>query len=319
MSSSSAAGAAPSQGRPSEIEEWLNRRLIHPLSRRLTTLLIPTGVTPNMVSVMGVVMAAVAAGFYGWLPWPVSALLGFVAHLGWHVFDGADGDLARRTGKSSPSGEVVDGICDYLSHVVIYVVLAMLLAGQFRSGHWGALSGGWGWVLAISAGLSRAVQANHYESSRRTYQWWVYGVPWIRQGLPGAGEPARDLSAWDRIRAALGAAYLAVSRLVAPDDTRLDTLRAHLMAGGRTQEVRDLYARTHRPILKWASYLGALHETQVIFLSMLAGTPLWVFIYELVVLNGLMLVSIGAQKRANGKLLRDMEGLASSPLSPGTV
>jgi phosphatidylglycerophosphate synthase len=201
MSSSSAAGATPSQGRPSEIEEWLNRVLIHPLSRRLTTVLIPTGVTPNMVSIMGVVMAAVAAGLYGGLPWPISALLGFVAHLGWHVFDGADGDLARRTGKSSPSGEVVDGICDYLSHVVIYVVFAMVLAAQFRSGQWGQLSGAWGWVLAIVAGLSRAVQANHYESSRRTYQWWVYGIPWIRQGLsegrhrmgPDSHRPGRNL------------------------------------------------------------------------------------------------------------------------------
>ena len=309
MSSSSAADAKPQVGRPAEIEEWLNRVLIHPLSRRLTTALVPTGVTPNMVSVMGVVMAAIAAGLYWRLAWPVSALCGFVAHLGWHVFDGADGDLARRTGKSSPSGEVVDGICDYLSHVVIYVVLAIILAGQFHGGQFGRIGGGWAWVLAALAGASRAVQANHYESSRRTYQWWVYGTPWIRQGLD-KGATAAPTSVWQRIGRALGGAYLAVSRLVTPDDSELEPLRARLSVTPRAAAMRQLYAETHRGILKLAGYLGALHETQVIFLSMLAGSPLWVFIYELVALNGLMLWSIAAQKRENRRMLVELRGLA---------
>jgi phosphatidylglycerophosphate synthase len=312
MSSSPTAEDRPAQGRPVEIEEWLNRVLIHPLSRRLVTVLIPTGVTPNMVSVMGVVMAAIAAGLYGGLPWPVSALLGFVAHLGWHVFDGADGDLARRTGKSSPSGEVVDGICDYLSHVVIYLVLAMILAGQFRSGQFGDISPAWAWVLAILAGLSRAVQANHYESSRRTYQWWVYGMPWIRQGLSERAAETGPATPWDRIRTGLGGSYLAISRLVTPDDSELEPLRARLLTGPKAPAMRQLYAEAHKPLLKRAGWLGALHETQAIFLSMLAMSPLWVFIYILVALNGLMLVSISGQKRANHKLAVALRELAAA-------
>jgi phosphatidylglycerophosphate synthase len=35
-------------------------------------------------------------------------------HMGWHVLDGADGDLARMTGRASPQGELFDGICDYV-------------------------------------------------------------------------------------------------------------------------------------------------------------------------------------------------------------
>ena len=36
-------------------------------------------------------------------------------------------DLARLTGKASPTGELVDGVCDYSAHVVLYVVLAAML------------------------------------------------------------------------------------------------------------------------------------------------------------------------------------------------
>jgi phosphatidylglycerophosphate synthase len=287
---------ASSSARPLEIEEPLNRRLIHPLSRRLVTLLIPTGVTPNAVSALGVAAAGAAAAAYGLVIWPVGALLGFALHLGWHVLDGADGDLARRTGKSSPSGEVVDGICDYLAHIVVYVVLALLLVPTI---------GVWAWVLAAGAGVSRAVQANHYESARRTYQWWVYGMRWIRQTMADSSPAAREAG----FKATLARAYLAVSGLVSAEDEEMERLRAAAMASPKAEAARSLYATVHRRLVKRASWLGALHETQAIFVSMLAGSPIYFFVYELVVLNAVMIWSLQAQQRANTALKPQLAAL----------
>ncbi len=62
MTSSTAVKAAKVEhSRPSEVEEPTNRWFIHPMSRALVEVLIPTGITPNMVSVLGMVMAAAAA------------------------------------------------------------------------------------------------------------------------------------------------------------------------------------------------------------------------------------------------------------------
>ena len=47
--------------------------------------------------------------------------------LAWHVTDGADGDLARLKGTASPTGELVDGVCDYSGHVFMYFAFAFLL------------------------------------------------------------------------------------------------------------------------------------------------------------------------------------------------
>ncbi len=47
--------------------------------------------------------------------WPWSARVGLALHMGWHIVDGADGDLARLTGRSSPTGELVVGPSDYRS------------------------------------------------------------------------------------------------------------------------------------------------------------------------------------------------------------
>src|SRR3954447_1475144 len=152
-----------------EIDLWSNRHLIHPLSRALAAALIHTPVTPNMVSCAGAGAAAVAAACYAGLAYPWSVAAGFSAHVAWHVLDGADGDLARRTGRTSPVGELVDGICDYLGQAILYLALAAVLARTM---------GVWAWPLALVSALARAVQANSYESRRREYQYWGYGGSW---------------------------------------------------------------------------------------------------------------------------------------------
>jgi hypothetical protein len=283
---------AQSRARPLEIEEPLNSRVIHPLSRRLVTLLIPTGITPNAVSALGVLAAAAAAVVYALPYWPVSAVMGFILHLSWHVLDGADGNLARRTGRSSPSGEVVDGICDYLAHAVVYGVLAWLLTDMI---------GLWAWIMAAGAAISRAVQANHYESSRRTYLWWLYDVAWIRQTM-GSGSGGG-------LGGSLARIYLSISGVVSAEDQEMQGLHDLATASPRAAEARALYGNAHRPLVKFASWLGALHETQAIFVSMLAGSPVFFFVYELVVLNGVLVWSVLAQRRCNARLKPQLKAL----------
>jgi hypothetical protein len=119
------------RGRPRELEDGLNLYLYHPLAARLARLLKPTGISPNAVSVFGCLLVWGAAWAYTGLAWPQRVVAGFTLHLLWHVVDGADGDLARLTGKSSPTGELVDGVCDLAGHIVLYVALAAML--QIRS------------------------------------------------------------------------------------------------------------------------------------------------------------------------------------------
>src|SRR5207244_1396555 len=84
------------------------------------------------------------------------------------------GDLARRTGRTSQVGEIVDGLCDYVGQAILYAALAVVLARAI---------GSWAWPVALTSAVARAVQANSYESRRREYQYWGHGRPWIRQTL----------------------------------------------------------------------------------------------------------------------------------------
>ena len=275
--------AAPRTGKPREAQGWSNAVLFHPPARRLAAWLAATPVTPNMVSVFGAVMVVAAGMLYALVGTMAAILAGFAIHLAWHVVDGADGDLARMTGRASPVGEIVDGLCDYGGHVVLYVLLAVSLMPLLG---WGA------WALAVAAGASRIVQSIYAESQRRTYLWWAYGVPWLRNGGgPRTGLPGLYL----RASALLTAGTQAVEPFAADADPRLPPLAR--MEGRRTLPLQVL--------------LGANGRTVLLGLAMLAGSPAWFFLAEASVLNLLLVVSILQQRQASTRIVTRLAGTAS--------
>ena len=297
--------AATSNARPSEIEEPLNSRLVHPTARALVTLLIPTGISPNAVSALSVVMMALACACYALLPWPQRAFAGLIFHFLWHVFDGADGDLARRTGRSSPVGEIVDGVCDHLSHLILYLTLGALLAREV---------GPWGWVLTVVSAASRAFQAACYETARRTYRRWVHGVNWIRQDL-GKAEAQTRAAGRGGLGVRLAGVYLGMSKLVRADDTPVERLMGEILSAGgeRADRARALCITELRPLVKRASALSTNWETIGVFLTVLAGSPMWFLGFQAVVINLMMVAVVIGQKRGYARLAAALEALAREP------
>jgi len=134
--------------RPAELEDWLNAHVFHPLSGRLASALQHTSATPNMVSMAGLASICAAAFIYGLNGGTAFAALGLALHCTWHVIDGADGDLARMTGKTSAMGEAIDGLSDYLGHFLLYGAVALVLVNQI--GHAA-------WAIVLLAGMTRIV------------------------------------------------------------------------------------------------------------------------------------------------------------------
>jgi phosphatidylglycerophosphate synthase len=277
----------PAPGRPLEVESPTNRWLVHPVSRALVDRLIHTSVTPNQVSMFSVVVAAAGAFCYWRLDWPLAALAGLPFWFAWHVLDGADGDLARRTGRASTIGELVDGICDHLSQVLLYVALALVLQRAI---------GPWAWAWASAAGASHFIQSNAYETGRKTYRRWVYGATWMRQDFAGG----------NLIQRALGGVYLGVSRLASPGEAQIEaTLTPILKAGGApAAAARKAYLERLAPVVKGGGVLGGNSRTIAAFLSMAAGNPLWFFLYEIVVLNAVLVGVMLWRGRREQQLIR---------------
>lgn len=289
------ARGATSSARPRELEDPLNFFVYHPLAVRLARLLAPTPVTPNMVSAMSFLALLAATWSFCGLAWPGNALAGLGFMLLWHVVDGADGDLARMTGRASPTGEFVDGLCDYFGNIVMYVAFAAWLDDSL---------GGWAWGLAIAAGASHLIQTNHAETERRLYLWRAYGVPWLRS------EPALGTANWvTRSFGFLGVAYLRVSEWMSPGDNPID--RALKRAAGdpaATARIRRTIRAASPASRVLEKALGANPKTFVIAASVALGSPLYFFLAMILAINLILIVSIIVHRRVERRLAAALSG-----------
>ncbi|HEY5721882.1 MAG TPA: CDP-alcohol phosphatidyltransferase family protein [Allosphingosinicella sp.] len=295
----------PAHVKPRELADPLNHYLFHPLANRLAAMLRPTGITPNTVSLIsGMVVMAATLAYLG-LDRPLSVLLGFALHLSWHVFDGADGELARLTGKSTPFGELVDGVADYAGHIVLYLLLAWSLEPWL---------GLWAYGLVAASGASRIAQSNHAETQRRTYLWRVYGVPWLKQAKESGDSmfAARGLLAtifvdW------FARGYIKLAGATSPDSARIDSAIAAASGNDReTARLRQLCRADARASILLQHALGANPRTIILGLAMIAGSPIWFFLVETTILNVVLAVSILHQRRRDRSIVARLD-----PAPPG--
>ncbi len=281
-------------GRPRELQDPLNFYFYHPLARRLALLLRPTGISPNLVSVMSALCLCAAAACFVGLAWPANALAGLGFMLLWHVVDGADGDLARMTGKASPTGELVDGLCDYFGNIVLYFAFAFQADDL-----WGA----WAWILAVAAGASHLVQTNHAETQRRLYLARAYGVPWLRTARAEQDALFSRGSWFTRWFGFLAVAYLWLSELMVPAANPIDGALARASGDpAETERLRALVRRAYAPTMFLPKLLGSNPKTFLIAGAVLLGSPVWFFLAMIGPVNLILIVSIIHHNRLSARV-----------------
>lgn len=99
------------------------RRVFEPL----TVVLARIGVTPNQLSVAGIVLNLLAAALVVGGELPLAGL----TYLAAGVFDLLDGSLARKAGRETAFGAFLDSTLDRISEGVVFAAIALHLA---RSG-----------------------------------------------------------------------------------------------------------------------------------------------------------------------------------------
>ncbi|MBE7209842.1 MAG: CDP-alcohol phosphatidyltransferase family protein [Gluconacetobacter diazotrophicus] len=292
--------------RTAEIEEWSNRRLIHPVSAALVPLLARAGVAPNAVSLAGMGCGLLAGLAYCWWREPWCCVLGFALMLCWHVADGADGQLARLTGRQSASGKVLDGICDYVTFVAVYVALGISLARA---------EGAWVVALVSLAGICHAAQSAAYEARRERYDAFVHG-----RGETATGPSATTTTRRRILRDGLHGLYQRLQRAAGGDDPLRATWREALSRDpNRLPALRDEYRARFAPLVRRWSVLCANYRTAGIFLAAVSGHPLWYFGFEIVGFTAALLLLLGADRRTERGfmvLLRDTRPAALRRPSP---
>ena len=137
--------------------------------------------------------------------------------------------------------------------------------------HGDAPSGVLGLGGSLAAGAAHFLQANAYETGRKAYRRFVYGVAWMRQ--TGAGSRG--------IGALLASLYLGFSDLLSPGEAKVE----RAMAAAPPDFSRRLYRAAFQPLVKASGVLSMNTRTFAVFVAVLVQRPLWFFLFELTALN----------------------------------
>lgn len=114
-----------------------SRRVNRPLGAIIAQGLLATRVSPNSVSIAGLIVHLLGAALVFAAPVPAPVPLAVLVFVVWQLalaLDNTDGLLARARGESSPFGAWLDQILDFINHTAVIISLAAFVARAFTFG-----------------------------------------------------------------------------------------------------------------------------------------------------------------------------------------
>ncbi len=126
-----------------DTEEWLDVWFTRPVGLFLALLCGRVGITPNAITIFGIVVGAASGWFFHFTDLQ-SNIIGVLMLMTANFCDSADGQLARLTGQKSLLGRMLDGFASDAWFFCVYLAVIVRLWPS-----WGP----WGFLLCAVAGL----------------------------------------------------------------------------------------------------------------------------------------------------------------------
>lgn len=272
-----------------EIEEFVDIHVFRRLGIVVARLAKALHVTPNAVSMVSGLVGMTGGALLADDRFVAPGVALIVAH---GVFDSADGQLARLTGRTSELGRLLDGLGGYVTHAAAY--LAIVYRVVSHGGGWSIL--GWG----ILAGAATAIHAQMYDYHRSTYAAVVLkGRATVDGGRAGASAPAAAgtksalVLVYERFQRRLSGRHVSVEQAIA----------ARSSAGNVSEEDRERYrAMFYRPVRLWNLFGDNVRRYGFIVLAWVHHLE-WYFAFILGPLNVLLVIVWLYQQRADRRFL----------------
>ena len=287
----------------SDTEEWFDLHFHRPLGFLWAKFFAKLGVSPNAITIASIFMG-VAGGIMLYFHQPHLAWLNWVGMLliTWaDTFDSADGQLARLTQQYSRMGRILDGVSGDLWFAAIGFALVFreldfgdsLLGNYFASHEWQI------WALGILSGASHALQAAMADCYRQFHLFFLKG----KQG--SELESAANLKEqyhrlewgknfWSKLPLFFYSGYTSNQEHMTPNMQRLRSALNERYGedGVPSEEFRNYFRQLSLPLMKYTNILTFNTRIIACFISVIINMPWLYFVFEIVVLNILLIYMV---------------------------
>jgi len=281
-----------------DTEEILDRLFYRPFGYIMAVISQKLGFTPNVITITSIIFG-VSAGRLFYYNDIFLNILGVIFFIIAEAMDSADGQLARMTNIHSRYGKILDGVAGNFMFISIY----LHLCARF------VLNGGTPWIflIAIISGLSHSYQSAMSEYYRNFYLHFVYEGNVIIDGVKDLIERYKNLSWLKNFgKKFLLRTYINYTRQQESLSKSIRILYKNIQAnfnGTVPDWFKQEYRKINKPLLKYGNILTTNTRVFVLFFTIFYADVLYYFLFELIVLNLLLIYYVLRHEHTSKKLL----------------
>lgn len=271
-----------------DTEEPIDIYFYRPIGYRWALLFQRLGVTPNAITVASIFLG-VGAGICFYFDNLYITVLGIFLLVWANSFDSADGQLARMTQNFSPLGRILDGFAGNLWFITIYVAICMRLTPV-----WGVSI----WVLAAITGFFHSRQASMADYYRNVHLLLIdAGRGSELTTVESLREKNKTLTWNDNLLEKLFTFfYIGYTKGQESWSVNFQKLRDVLSSESKEGSFPDKLKQDMRkdslPLMKWTNVLSFNTRAIALFIAVLLKEPWLYFVFELTILNVILVYMI---------------------------
>ena len=270
-----------------DTEEFIDIHFYRPIGYRWALLFQKLGVTPNAVTIASIFLG-VGAGVCFYFDDIWISLLGIFLLVWANSYDSADGQLARMTKQYSALGRVLDGFAGNLWFGSIYVAICLRLYPEW---------GGWIWVLACVTGYFHSKQAEMADYYRNVHLLFLKGKAGSElDNSVELTEKYNQLSwgknFWSKLVVFFYRNYTTDQENRSPKLQKMMKVLREKYGEVAPESFRSNFREKSLPLMKYTNILSFNTRAIALFVSILIGWPWLYFVFELTVLNILLVYMV---------------------------
>jgi len=285
-----------------DTEEPIDIYFYRPIGYRWALLFMRLGITPNAVTVASIFLG-VGAGvcFYFDNLW--ITILGILLLVWANSFDSADGQLARMTNNFSPLGRILDGFAGNLWFISIYAAICLRLTPV-----WGISI----WILAAITGFFHSRQASMADYYRNIHLSFVKGKHGSELSTVDSLREKNKTLTWsndflDKLAIIFYIGYTRGQEAWSPNFQKLRKLLGNTFKeADLPKNLKDNMRQSSLPLMKWTNILSFNTRAIALFVALLLKEPWAYFVFELTVLNTILIYMVKKHESICEKFIGDV-------------
>ena len=284
-----------------DTEETLDMILYRPLGYRIAMLSINIGITPTILTIISILSGVVAGHLFYYHVLYIN-FWGMLLLVFAEMLDSADGQLARITNTKSRLGRILDGFAGNIMFLSIYIHLCLRMMNE------GA--GVWIFVIAVVSGLSHSMQCAMADYYRNAYMY--FGLNSDKNELDYSKEVTHDyeMISWRKFIKKLlmwfYVKYTAQQEYFSKQFQILHYTAREVFKEGIPNRFSEKYRNLNKPMLKYYNMLTSNTRMIALFTSIILDRVYLYFIFEILVLNGLLFIIRLIQERKNTSMVNEV-------------